>query len=524
MPHNDDTITLLYTSDMHGHWTRADGQSGGSLACAAQYAANIRNSHKHVWMIDNGDLLQGTPLASHVAQNEGECGAEMVGDLLRASGVDMAVPGNHDFDYGIPYLKGVIASSSCVWLAANVRHRSGKRLAESCHIKEFGARRIAFIGVTTRVPAWQYPDRLEGWEWHDEVLTVKAIVDHIRSNVDAVVVCYHGGVEREGAPDQENAALRMAREVEGIDVLLTGHQHDRFVRREGKTLMLQPGSHGTDIGEVTLTFLTGEDSKEMVSEGRITDITGQVESAEVVAEVLKIRDRAEAGLGKVLCLCDSRLQLHDWHDLTCSEHPIVEWMHRVQLKESRAQLSAVAYAGEKQLKLSSGQLTRGDIQRIFPYMDSLSVFQIKGAELLSALEVSASWYDEKSQEPHADWLKPQLLLYQFIMFEGVQYTIDLSRPIGSRLRACHYQGQAVRHADSFTIVMTDYLAGQASRYPMLRRMKRQYGIEEPLARLLESNAGSQRMLRIDYTSNWEIIGGNVDVDSRNEEEAQGGGL
>ncbi|MOA16725.1 Trifunctional nucleotide phosphoesterase protein YfkN precursor [compost metagenome] len=199
-------------------------------------------------------------------------------------------------------------------------------------------------------------------------------------------------------------------------------------------------------------------------------------------------------------------------------------MHRVQLKESRAQLSAVAYAGEKQLKLSSGQLTRGDIQRIFPYMDSLSVFQIKGAELLSALEVSASWYDDKSQEPHADWLKPQLLLYQFIMFEGVQYTIDLSRPIGSRLRACHYQGHAVQHTDSFTIVMTDYLAGQASRYPMLRRMKRLYGIEEPLARLLESNAGSQRMLRIDYTSNWEIIGGNVDVDSRNEEEAQGGGL
>ncbi|MNE50464.1 Trifunctional nucleotide phosphoesterase protein YfkN precursor [compost metagenome] len=157
-------------------------------------------------------------------------------------------------------------------------------------------------------------------------------------------------------------------------------------------------------------------------------------------------------------------------------------------------------------------------------MDSVSVYQIKGAELLSALEVSASWYDEKSQEPHADWLKPQLLLYQFIMFEGVQYTIDLSRPIGSRLLTCHYQGQAVQHTDSFTIVMTDYLAGHASRYPMLRGMKRLYGIEEPLARLLESNASSQCILRIDYTSNWEIIGGMLDVNSLNEGEAQGGGL
>lgn len=532
MRHNDeDTITLLYTSDVHGHWTRADGQSSGSLACAAQYAANIRKTRKHVWMIDNGDLLQGTPLASYVALHEGDRGARMIGDLLRASGVDMAIPGNHDFDYGLPYLRGIIASSPCVWLAANVRHHSGKGLVRGYHITAFGKRRIAFIGVTTRVPSWQYPDRLEGWQWHDEVDTVKAIVDSIRSDVDAIVVCCHGGVERdgiperEGVPDPENAALRIVREVEGIDVLLTGHQHDRFVRREGKTLMLQPGSHGASIGEVVLKFVDGEDSEEIVSVGRIVDITGQEESAEVLAEVLEIRSRAEAQLGKVLCDCDASVQLHDWRDLTRSEHPLVEWLHRVQLKESRAQLSAVAYAGEKQLKLPSGQLTKGDIQRIFPYMDSLSVHQIRGAELLAALEVSASWYDEKeAMEPLADWREPHLLLYQFIMFEGVQYTIDVSRPMGSRLLSCRYQGQEVRRDDSFTIVMTDYLAEQAARYPMLRGMKRLCGIEEPLVGLLERNAGSQRMLQIDYASNWEIIGRNVDVDSYNKGDSQGGGL
>ncbi|WP_028543679.1 bifunctional metallophosphatase/5'-nucleotidase [Paenibacillus taiwanensis] len=508
MPHNDENrITLLYTSDVHGHWARAEGQSGGSLACAAQYAATIRNRRKHVWMIDNGDLLQGTPLASHVALDEGERGAEMIGDLLQASGVDMIIPGNHDFDYGIPYLKGVIASSSCVWLAANVGHRSGKRLAEPYHIAQFGAKRIAFIGVTTRVPAWQYPDRLQDWTWHDEVVTVKTIVDQLRPHVDAVVVCYHGGVEQKDVLDHENAALRMAREVEGIDVLLTGHQHERFVRWEGNTLMLQPGSHGTSVGEVTLTFSTVKHSEAIVIEGSITDITGQEESVEVVAEVLKIRSRAEAELGKVLCPCDSHLQLHDWHDLTRSEHPLVEWMHRVQLKESSAQLSAVAYAGEKQVKLPSGQLTRADIKRIFPYMDTLSVFQIKGTELLSALEISASWYDENSQEPHADWLKPQLLLYQFIMFEGIQYTFDLSLPIGSRLVKCHYHGQAVQHLDTYTIVMTDYLASQAYRYPMLRGMNKLYEFKEPLARLLERNASSQHMLRIEHTSNWNLIGG-----------------
>ncbi|SMG41909.1 bifunctional metallophosphatase/5'-nucleotidase [Paenibacillus aquistagni] len=507
MRHNENTITLLYTSDIHGHWTREDGQSGGSLACAAQYASNLRSTRKHVWMIDNGDLLQGTPLASHVALHEEQYGAKMIGDLLRTSGVDMTVPGNHDFDYGMPYLQGVIASSSCVWLAANVRHCSGNGLAEAYHIVQFGTRRIAFIGVTTRIPAKQYPDRVTGWEWHDEVATIRTILAQVRSSVDAVVVCYHGGVEQEGVRDEENAALRIAREVEGIDVLLTGHQHDRFVRREGKTLILQPGSHGTDIGEVTLTFVTEEETERMAAEGRIVDITGHEESAAVLTEALKIRSSAEAALAQVLCQCDSSLELHDWRDLPLREHPIVQWMHEVQLQESRAQLSAAAYAGEKPFKLSSGQLTRGDIQRIFPYMDALSIFQIKGTELLAALEVSASWYNEATQEPEADWLKPHLLLYQFIMFEGIQYTIDASRPIGSRIQACHYKGHAVRHDDAFTIVMTDYLADQASMYPMLRRMKRIYRLEEPLVRLLEKYAGSQHLLQIDAAPNWEIIGG-----------------
>ncbi|MCU6712854.1 metallophosphoesterase [Paenibacillus sp. J5C_2022] len=393
MRHNDeDTITLLYTSDAHGHWARADGQSGGSLACAAQYAANIRKVRKHVWMIDNGDLLQGTPLASYIAMHEGERGAKMIGDLLRASGVDIAIPGNHDFDYGLPYLRAIIASSSCMWLAANVRHRSGIGLAEGYHIGVSGTRRIAFIGVTTQVPSWQYPNRLEGWQWHDEVDAVQAIADKLRPCVDAIVVCCHGGVEQGDVLEPENAALRIAREVKGIDVLLTGHQHDRFVRREGKTLILQPGSHGGSIGEVTLTF-DGANKEGMVSEGRIVDLTEQEESAEVVTEVLAVRKLAEAQLGKVLCDCDANLQLHDWRDLTRREHPLVEWLHRVQLKESRAQLSAVAYVGEK-----------------------------------------------------------------------------------------------------------------------------------PLAGLLERDAGSQRMLQIDFTSNWEIIGRNEDDDSCSEGDSQGGGL
>lgn len=507
MLRKEETICLLYTSDVHGHWTRGDGQSEGSLASAANYAVNRRKSQEHVWLIDNGDLLQGTPLAHHVALNEGESGMRMMGNLLRASGVNMVVPGNHDFDYGLPYLKGVIAASSCIWLAANVRHCSGKNLTQSYYIATFGTVRVAFIGVTTRVPALKNQERLEGWEWLDEVDTVKSVVKQLKPIVDAIVVCYHGGLEQDGATDQENAALRMVREVEGIDVLLTGHQHNRWVRREGNTLMLQPGSHGAAIGEVMLRFSSHEEEK-VQAEGRIVDITAQPESEEVLAEVLDIRNRARNQLGKALCCCDPLMQLHDWRDLTRIEHPLVEWLHRVQLKESRAQLSAVAYAGEKKLKFPSGKLTRGDVQRIFPYMDSLSIFQIEGAVLLSALEVSASWYEAQTLEPQEEWLKPHLQLYQFIMFEGIQYTIDVSRPIGKRLQACEYQGKAVRHTDMFTIVMTDYLAGQASRYPMFRRMKRLFELEEPFLQLLERDAGSHRVLELDYTPNWRIIGGN----------------
>lgn len=511
MHRENEVVYVLYTSDVHAHWLRAEGNSGGSMACAASYAASLRKQQSHVWFIDNGDLLQGTPLANHIALYEGQLGPAVLGNALLASGIDMVVPGNHDMDYGIEYLQQVMAASSCLWIAANVQHCSGMPLTQSHHIASFGSRRVAFIGVTTRVPKLQYPEQMKQWQYLDEVDTVRKLVKQLRSQVDAIVVSYHGGVEcRDSAgSDAENQALRMAVEVPEIDVLLTGHQHGSWVKRVGSTLMLQPGALGKSVGEISLQFVKTAAGIALETEGRIVNVTEEEEQVEVLSVLTDIKLRADQRLNQELCRVEAFMRLNSWHDLTRSEHPIIEWMHQVQLQTSGAELSAVAYPGSTTLLLESGALTRGDIMRIFPYMDRLGVYTIGGAALRAALEVSASWYAAGTMEPNREWLEPHLLLYQFVMFEGIKYTFDVARPIGDRLVRCEYLGRDLQDTDNYSIVMTWYLAEQAGKYPMFREMKLQRTLVDPVMQLLENDAASQEELRIASMSNWNVIEGGI---------------
>lgn len=479
------------------------------MACAAAYVANLRSQHSHVWFIDNGDLIQGTPLANHMALCEGQRGPTVLGSALFASGLDMVVPGNHDMDYGMDYLQRIMTASGCLWIAANVQHSSGEPLTLSHHIASFGSRKIAFIGVTTRIPKYQYPEQMKEWEFLDEVDTVRTLVKLLHPQVDAIVVSYHGGIEHtdSAVSDTENQALRMAAEVPDIDILLTGHQHGSWVRQVGSTLILQPGALGVSVGEILMKFIQTENGVSLETSGRIVDVKEQEELTEVISVLSDINLHADLRLNQHLCRVDASMGILTCHDITSKEHPLVEWMHRVQLKASGVIISAVSYPGSIPLSLHCGVLTRRDIQIMFPYLDRLGIYTISGAVLRAALEVSASWYEAGGTEPNRDWQHPHLLLYQFVMFEGIDYTFDASRPIGHRLVQCKYLGEDIQDTADFSIVMTCYLAEQAIKYPMFRQMELQKTLADPFMILLENDAVSQEYLHIDYTSNWSVIEG-----------------
>ena len=217
-------------------------------------------------MIDNGDVIQGTPLTYHYAKFLQDHKNPII-SILNSLDYDAAIIGNHEFNYGMSLLMESVNESNFPWLSANIIDKETNKpgFGKPYLIKEFdNGLRIAVLGVTTHyIPNWENPRYIEGLNFEDALETTREWVEYLQKNerYDLLVVSYHGGFERDlstGEPTEaltgENQGYRLCHEIEGIDVLLTGHQHRRISEDINGVLVVQPGFHGQTIGKVEIIF------------------------------------------------------------------------------------------------------------------------------------------------------------------------------------------------------------------------------------------------------------------------------
>ena len=122
--------------------------------------------------------------------------------------------------------------------------------------------KVAILGVTTHyIPNWENPNNIKGLGFEDALETTKMWVRKIREieKPDVLVVAYHGGFESDletGEPTEtltgENQGYRICKEIEGIDVLLTGHQHRSLASAVNGIAIVQPSFNGQAIGKISI--------------------------------------------------------------------------------------------------------------------------------------------------------------------------------------------------------------------------------------------------------------------------------
>ncbi|MCE8470221.1 metallophosphoesterase, partial [Rhodovulum sulfidophilum] len=240
-------LRLLETSDLHVHifpydyYTDRPIDTAG-LARTATLIAALRRDVANALLFDNGDFLQGNPMGDYIAHERGLRPGELhpVIAAMNAIGYDAATLGNHDFNYGLDFLLDAIAGARFPVVSANLlpgplappgltrlqRHA----LLDRSVTDGAGRRHRLRIGVIGFLPPqiaiW---DRrhLEGRaEGGDIVSAARELVPRMRRDgADLVVALAHSGIgEPTHVARQENACLPLAR-IEGIDAILSGHQH-----------------------------------------------------------------------------------------------------------------------------------------------------------------------------------------------------------------------------------------------------------------------------------------------------------
>lgn len=263
-------LTILSTSDTHGYilpTTYAENSKNEPYSLAKVSTAIKALKDENTLVIDAGDWLQGSKLTDFIHSKLKQ--PTPIARAYNTVGYTLGILGNHEFTFGLKYLREAIGLLNYPILCANVLQNGYPAFGQGYTILNRGGFNIAVLGlVTSLIPYSEKAENIEGLEFKDAVQTARELIPKLRKEADVVIVAYHGGYERDlktGAPTEnltgENVAYELI-QVPGIDALLTAHQHDKIATVFNGVPTTQNGHRGEYIGKITLELV--RDTKEKV--------------------------------------------------------------------------------------------------------------------------------------------------------------------------------------------------------------------------------------------------------------------
>ncbi|WP_434752707.1 bifunctional metallophosphatase/5'-nucleotidase [Paenibacillus amylolyticus] len=551
-------FNILFTSDLHGairpiHYNTNAYRHAG-LALLASLIRQERERSPELLLIDNGDLLQGSPLASYAASHGSKVQTHPFIHILNELGYDATVMGNHEFNYGQELLRGAVQGSSFPWLSANIVMKREKQSPELAHqelhgdqpqvaglplapdgagIPAFGEPylvktlstgvKIALLGATTHyIPNWEHPKNIEGLHFLDALETIRAWVKYIREyeQPDVLVVSYHGGFECDLETGEaaehltgENQAYEICREIEGIDVLLTGHQHRQLTAEIHGVTVIQPGFNGSGLGHVSVQLQQSPDGKWLVADKQarllLLDEHPDLKPDPVV---MKLTDELESSaqtwldhpIGEVAG--DGDLSISSATQLRLQAHPFIDLVHQVQMEATGAQLSNTAMLSEEARGFGK-QITVRDVLSNFIYPNTLTVLELSGKDIREALEQTARYFELDTSGKvivNPAYMQPKPQHYNYDMWAGIDYELNISQPVGSRVVKLEREGKPLGMDEKYSVVMNSYRAAGGGDYAMYPGKKVLHEGATDMAALVEDFIRRHQPLHVREVHNWKV--------------------
>jgi 2',3'-cyclic-nucleotide 2'-phosphodiesterase/3'-nucleotidase len=451
-------IQILGTTDMHGHVMAEDTFSRQPANQGwAKVTTLIRRQqalNPNTILLDCGDTLQGEPL-NYVRNVLRRDLPEPSVAIMNALGYAAMAVGNHDFDFGLDVLREAEKQAKFPFLSANTLDAKGRPGFQSHILLTVGGVRVALVGFTTvRVPAMTEPANYAGLRFKDMVASAKELVPRLRATekADLVVAMVHAGLGKvDDPPGGEDAALRLAEQVPGLDAIFTGHTHQAVQTSHKGIPILQAECYGRTLAVLDLTLRQEQGRWRVVtSSGRLLKPEEHTASdSEVLSLTAELRDATDRYLDtaatNLLVDLDSR-----WSRM--EDTPLMQLIHQVQRQATGAQLSAAASPGSK-LFIPKGPTSVRQFFALSPYENHLARIRVTGDQLKRYLEHGARHYIQ-SWEP--ELYNRTVPFYNYDMVDGVSYALDLGKPVGSRVGNLSYRGQPVKPDQSFTLAITTY--------------------------------------------------------------------
>lgn len=475
-------LRVIHTSDVHGTFFPFDfinrRSITGSLARVATYVDVLRCEYDdNLIYLDGGDILQGQPTCyytNYVKPDKPNLAAKIANYLK----FDVETFGNHDIETGHKVFDKWMKEVNCPVLGANIINtKTGKPYAKPYTIIERQGVRIAVLGLLTpAIPHWLNPSLWSGMRFDEMVSTAQHWMDIIRKkeSPDIVIGLFHSG--REGGIKtekyNENASLRVAKEVPGFDLILFGHDHVRYKGRiknvEGKHVMcLDPSCNALTISDarITVDIKDGKVVNKHVS-GDIVNIGDLPESLEFMEYFQKDIDDINKYVNRPLGKSDAPMHTRDSY---FGNSAFSDFIHQLQLDITHADISFNAPLTYDAV-IPRGTIYMCDMFNLYRYENQLYVVRLTGDEVRRHLELS---YDRwictmSSPDDHIMKMDKEIffnaphysftnLAFNFDTAMGIDYEVDVRRPYGERIRILRMSdGSEFSLTKTYRVAMNSY--------------------------------------------------------------------
>lgn len=476
------TLRILTTNDVHGTYfdsTYVSDRTRPSLLSVNYYVDSVRTAagRDNVLLIDAGDFLQGDNAAYYYNYVD-TITPHVYPRIAAYMGYDAITVGNHDVETGHPVYDRItkdLHSAGIPFLGGNaIRDDSGQPYYDLYKTFNRAGLKVLVIGYTNaNITAWLGESVWSGMTFESLIPLVQQDVDRLvaKEQPQVVIVSVHSGTGPGDGSQLESQGRDLYNSLSGVDFVICSHDHRAYVASNDHIGLINSGSHSRDIGygEITVTTRKGQIESKTISTGLI-HVDKDKSDPEMRAAFQKDYEAVKAFTLKPVGTLTQDMVLAD---AVKGMSPYTNFMHYISLCSSGADISIAAPLSLRGT-VKAGTLIFNDMFSLYSYENQLNVITMTGEEVRRYLEASYDAWVNTVSSPASHVLKIQnrpdprsgtdrwsfaARTYNFDSAGGLNYTVDVTKPLGKRVSITTMaNGAAFDPTATYSVALTSYRA------------------------------------------------------------------
>ncbi|MGB6127849.1 MAG: 5'-nucleotidase C-terminal domain-containing protein [Psychrilyobacter sp.] len=449
---NEDVeFKVMHVNDTHGR-VEAGKYDGMGLARVSTIVKQTRAEDPNVLFLDAGDTIHGTVFAALTK------GGSVV-RVMNEMGYDAMTTGNHDYNYGLDRIEKLQNTMNFPVVVSNLTYKdTGEKAFKPYTIKTLpNGVRVGIFGLATPETAYKTnPTNVEAVTFDDPIASAKESVIALEAQgVNYIIALSHLGMDE----DSFYTSIKVAQEVDGIDLIVDGHSHTTL--EEGmwvkETLIVQSGFYDKNLGEVTIKLGENgskvETAKLFTKEYAMENVQEDPAVRAIIDEVNTENEKiTSVVVGETPILLDG-----ERNDVRAGETNLGDMITEAMLTKTGAE-GVITNGGGIRASIQKGTITRGNIISVLPFGNYVVVKEITGQDLKDAVENGVQSYpDARGAFPHV---------------AGFTFKFDPMNEVGNKVYDITFNnGEKIDLTRTYKIATNDFMAVGGDKYTSLKGKK-----------------------------------------------------